>query len=319
MFNPHPTWRQQLKRVASEMMATVGRTGLLDRRIPYLMKHLVPRLLYPGVLPPAPQARRLRGLPVAILCNPHNPMHRVPYWFGVLFERPLDALLRRVLRPGDTVIDAGANFGHITMLAAALVQPHGIVHAFEPHPLLAQLLRDHAARQPHVGQIEVWQKALSDHSGVTTLRVNPDWLGGSTIRTDPNKDSRTGTFVEEYEVEVVRADDLPLSLTTAGKIIVKIDVEGHEPAVIHGMTNLLARTAAVIVEVTPAWIGGTSGVASLLNHLREFGLEPWEMESVIEARLRRSTLAAVMEREQINLFFARPGLVAAYFRDAGGP
>ncbi len=150
MPSARPTWRKRLKRVASELMATVGRTGLLDRRMPYLMKRIVPRLLYAGVLPAAPRPRRLRGLPAAVLCNPHNPMHRVPYWFGVLFERPLDALLRRVLRPGDTVIDAGANFGHMTILSAALVYPNGIVHAFEPHPGLAELLRDHAARQPRV-------------------------------------------------------------------------------------------------------------------------------------------------------------------------
>jgi len=297
----------------------VGRTGLLDRRIPYLMERVVPRLLYPGVLPSAPRPRRLRRLPVAVLCNPHNPMHRVPYWFGVLFERPLDALLRRVLRPGDTVIDAGANFGHITILSAALVHPHGTVHAFEPHPVLAQLLRDHAARQPRVGRIQVWPKALSDHSGVATLRVNPDWLGASTVRPDPNKDSRTGAFLEEYEVDLVRADDLELLPTTAGKIIVKIDVEGHEPAAIHGMTNLLARTDAVVVEVTPGWIGGASGVATLLTDLGQLGLEPWEMDSVIEDRLRRSTLDTIMEREQTNLLFVRPGFVAAHFPDVGAP
>lgn len=197
------TWRQQVKRVASEVMATVGRTGVLDDQIPHLMQRVVPRLLYPGVLAAAPRPRRLRGLRVAVLCNPHNPMHRVPYWFSVLFERPSDAFLRRLLRPGDSVIDAGANFGHITMLSAALVYPHGTVHAFEPHPLLARLLCEHAATQ-RVGKIQVCPKALSDHAGVMALRVNRNWLGGSTVRPDPNRDSRTGEFVEEYEVEVVR-------------------------------------------------------------------------------------------------------------------
>jgi FkbM family methyltransferase len=245
-------------------------------------------------------------------------MHRVPYWFGVLFERPLDAFLRRVLRPGDNVIDAGANFGHITMLSAALVQPNGTVHAFEPHPVLAELLREHVATQPCVAQVHVWQRALSDHSGVMSLRVNPDWLGGSTVRPDPNKDSRTGTFVEEYEVEVVSADDLELSLTSGGRVIVKIDVEGHEPAVIAGMTKLLARTDAVVLEVTPAWIGGASGVANLLDDLGKLGFEAWEMDSLLEDRLRRSTVGTLLERDQTNLLFARPSLVAAYWGGAVG-
>jgi FkbM family methyltransferase len=250
---------------------------------------------------------------VSILCNPHNPMHRVPYWFGVLFERPLDAFLRRVLRPGDNVIDVGANFGHISLLAAALVRPGGVVHAFEPHPFLADLVREHAAAQSYAARVHVWQKALSDHSGAMTLRVNPGWPGASTVRPNPNKDSRTGTFVEEHEVEVVAADDLQLFLTSAGRVIVKIDVEGHEPAVIAGMTKLLARTDAVVLEVTPAWIGGASGVASLLDDLGKLGFESWEMDSLLEDRLRRSSLAALLERDQTNLLFARPSLIAAYF------
>ena len=311
---PPPTWRQRVKRVVSEAMAGVGRTGLLDSRIPYLMQRVVPRLLYPGVLPPVAGPRRLRGFPVSILCNPHNPMHRVPYWFGVLFERPLDMLLRRVLRPGDSLIDAGANFGHITMLAAALVHPGGVVHAFEPHPRLAQLLGDHAAKQSRIGHVHVWQKALSDQPGETTLRVNPEWLGGSTVRPDPNRDSRTGVFSEEYAVELVRIDDLALELPRSGKLIVKIDVEGHEPAVIRGMGKLLARTDALVVEVTPAWIGGAAGVATLLEGLSDLGLEPWEMDSVAEERLRRSSVTAVMRRDQTNLLFARPRLVAGYFK-----
>ncbi len=98
----------------------------------------------------------------------------------------------------------------------------------------------------------------------------------------------------------------------------KIDVEGHEPAVIHGMTKLLARTDAVVAEVTPGWIGGAPGVATLLNDLGQLGLEPWEMESVLEDRLRRSTLATIMEREQTNLLFARAGFVAAHFPHAHG-
>jgi hypothetical protein len=111
----------------------------------------------------------------------------------------------------------------------------------------------------------------------------------------------------------VAADDLQLFLTSAGRVIVKIDVEGHEPAVIAGMTKLLARTDAVVLEVTPAWIGGASGVASLLDDLGKLGFESWEMDSLLEDRLRRSSLAALLERDQTNLLFARPSLIAAYF------
>ncbi len=42
------------------------------------------------------------------------------------------AALRRLLRPGDAVIDVGAHVGFFTLLAADAVGPDGAVHAFEP-------------------------------------------------------------------------------------------------------------------------------------------------------------------------------------------
>ena len=231
----------------------------------------------------------------------------MPYWFGVLFDRALDVFLRRVLQPGDTVIDVGANYGHVTMLAAALVYPGGVVHSFEPHPGLATLLAKHAATQRRTGVVHVWQKALSDTTGAMTLRVNPRWLGGSTLRPQPNRDSRTGTFVQDFPVDVARADDLSLDLSPSGALVIKIDVEGHEPAVIGGMQKLLTRASAVVLEVTPVWHGGPNGVAALLADLQDRGFDAWDLDSLLSAAPRPSRLAEVQAREQTNVLFVRPG------------
>ncbi len=305
-------WRHTVKRGISRGLSGIGRSGLLDSRVPWLMEHIVPRLCYPGVLSREPRPRRLRGTSAKVLCDPHNPFHCMPYWFGVLFERQLDVFLRRVSRPGDAVIDVGANYGHITMLSAALVYPGGTVHAFEPHPGLAKLLERHAATSQRVGRVQVWQKALSDHAGTMTLRVNPGWLGGSTLRPDPNRDSRTGIFVQEIEVEVARGDDLSLELPGDARLIIKIDVEGHEPAVIRGMSKLLARAQGVVVEVTPVWLGGAAGVAALLDEMRGRGFEAWELDSLLAPRPRRCQRVEVQEREQTNVLFARPSLEPAF-------
>src|SRR5207249_9878145 len=57
-------------------------------------------------------------------------------------------VLARLIRPGDTVIDAGANIGYMTLLAAVAAGPSGTVLSFEPHPELFGVLRDniHEAR-----------------------------------------------------------------------------------------------------------------------------------------------------------------------------
>lgn len=303
-----------MKRAASRALVAAGRTGVLDRYAPFLVDRVIERFCYPGVLRTGAEPRRLRGLRVQALCDPHNKFHRMPYWFGVLFDRALDVFLRRVLRPGDTVIDVGANYGHVTMLAAALVYPRGVVHSFEPHPGLATLVAKHAATQRRTGSVHVWQKALSDTTGTMTLRVNPGWLGGSTVRPQPNRDSRTGTFVQDFLVDVARADDLPLDLPPSGSLVVKVDVEGHEPAVIAGMQRLLTRASAVVVEVTPAWHGGPDGVAALLADLQDRGFDAWDLDSLLSAAPRRAPLAAVQEREQTNVLFVRPGFEMLFAR-----
>ena len=45
-------------------------------------------------------------------------------------------LFRQILRPGDVVVDAGANIGAHTLFFARAVSPGGAVFAFEPQRLL---------------------------------------------------------------------------------------------------------------------------------------------------------------------------------------
>ena len=53
--------------------------------------------------------------------------------YGEYSELEID-LLRRIIKPGWTVVDAGANIGALTLAFAEMVGTDGIVHAFEPQP-----------------------------------------------------------------------------------------------------------------------------------------------------------------------------------------
>ena len=50
------------------------------------------------------------------------------------YEIEIVALLRELLRPGDTFVDVGANIGYLSCVAAGLVGPSGRVISFEPAP-----------------------------------------------------------------------------------------------------------------------------------------------------------------------------------------
>ena len=60
------------------------------------------------------------------------------------YEPPVQQALADCLKPGDVVLDVGANVGFIAVIAAKLVGPAGRVVAFEPVPENARLVRRNA-------------------------------------------------------------------------------------------------------------------------------------------------------------------------------
>src|ERR1700687_2781541 len=59
-----------------------------------------------------------------------------------VWEEWTEAVLRRLIAPGMTVVEAGANFGYFTLIMARAVGVAGKVFSFECDPDLATLARD---------------------------------------------------------------------------------------------------------------------------------------------------------------------------------
>ena len=92
------------------------------------------------------------------------------------------AFVRRTLRPGLVFVDAGANVGYYTAVAASVVGPSGAVHAFEPVPWFYARLQRLAERAGMIGfRIWPYQAALSDRGGETMIWVSR----GSNIGGQP--------------------------------------------------------------------------------------------------------------------------------------
>jgi FkbM family methyltransferase len=132
-------------------------------------------------------------------------------------------------------IDIGANIGTHSLFFSTLVDK---VFAFEPNPAVALVCRANqvAAARPNV---EVFDLALSDHSGTATLFV-PDF-GGGTLEILSDKDL-------PISVRVERGDDFiePRLKGDERVVLVKADVEGHEPKVFSGILDILRKHRPVI-------------------------------------------------------------------------
>lgn len=146
----------------------------------------------------------------------------------------------RLIDPGETAIDAGANVGQMTSLMAMRSGPRGTVIAFEPHPGVFQDLAHNLAmwrNMPGLAPIDARRMALSDHDGTAVLSIPTSFNGNHGIASlESNRDP--AREVEKCEVQIARLD----TLVTAGRHIglLKIDVEGHELKVLMGAGRLLA-------------------------------------------------------------------------------
>jgi len=147
----------------------------------------------------------------------------------------------RLLSEGELALDIGANIGYVTSLMATRVGTGGRVMAYEAHPTLARELRINAAQWPGVGgAVGVHEIALSDKSGPGFMRIPADWernQGGASVATASANSISDGSVL--CPAQFGRLDDFVSEGTFVG--LAKIDVEGHEGAVLRGAERLLAR------------------------------------------------------------------------------
>lgn len=138
------------------------------------------------------------------------------------------------LKPGDAVVDVGANIGETVLTAAIRVGGAGHVLGIEPHPRTFRFLEDNV-RLNHVTNVRLVNRAVGAASGVVTF-------------SDDRRDDMNRVGGGDLQVPVERLDALvpgaePIAL-------LKVDVEGYERFVFEGAPQLLARTSCVFFEVS---------------------------------------------------------------------
>lgn len=142
------------------------------------------------------------------------------------------SLVKKVVKPGNIVVDIGAHIGYYTLIFAKLVGPTGKVFAFEPDPENFSLLKKNIEMNGYKNVILV-QKAVADKNSKIKLYLSEKNKGDHRIYD--SFDNR-----EVVEVEAIKLDDYLKDYLDKINFI-KMDIEGAEGGAILGMKNLLAQ------------------------------------------------------------------------------
>ncbi|MCP1831760.1 FkbM family methyltransferase [Bradyrhizobium sp. USDA 4532] len=148
------------------------------------------------------------------------------------YEATLEQKYRRLISPGDLVIDIGAHSGRHTSVFSELVGPTGRVWAFEPLPEVRNAIVPRDC-------LRIYPFALSDRAGTATFTRVEGALEESGLRQKIYNRPDLVTKLDKFEVEVRALDDFAGELD--GLSFIKIDVEGNEIAVLNGARKALAE------------------------------------------------------------------------------
>ena len=180
---------------------------------------------------------------------------------GGLYQRELAALLRRRLRSDAVCVDGGAHIGVISVLLASLC-PTGRVYAFEPVPETSAYL-EHNLAANGITNVSVERTALYREDGEITLSFDESYPGGSHIGGG------------KCPVTTVRLDSWVQSRGLDRLDLLKLDVEGAEPAVLDGAEETLRRFRPLtVVECNPVALPRLGGTSYRQLFLRLEGLFP---------------------------------------------
>jgi FkbM family methyltransferase len=184
--------------------------------------------------------------------------------------------LKSLVRPGDIVVDLGANIGDYTFLLANLTGAQGKVYSVEPVPETFEILSG-VVKKLALSNVELFNCAVSEKDGTVRMEIPLHQHGGqnfymSRVVTWPS----SASSFESFEVPCRALDSLLASQPAKPVTFVKCDVEGHELAVVKGASNLLERNRpAMLIEVAGTAVMQDDPDNQLFSTMNRYGYTPY--------------------------------------------
>jgi len=213
-------------------------------------------------------------------------------------------LLEKYIKPGDIVLDIGANIGYYALILSELVGKKGRVHCFEPDKKNYDHLRKATQK---TSNIFINNKAAGPKTENIKIYTSKNL----------NVDHRTykpEEYDQELEIEAISMDDYVLKNITeeGGRIdFIKMDIQGFEMQAMRGMEKLLKKNAELKL-ISEFWPYGLkkagSSAADYFKFLTANGFNCYLLKknSLEKLSLEKVTsLEGLGEEHYFNIFASR--------------
>lgn len=188
------------------------------------------------------------------------------YW-----EAWINKVICALVRPGDHIVEVGANVGYHTVALALKVGPKGSITAFEANPNMARLLKQSIIFNGYTNTVRVLDKAASDQAGMVRFTVSHHNAGGGHIYVF---DDALGAESIVHEVEAVTLDSLDIPPPK----MIRIDAEGSEGLILRGAERLLERPDVIVcMEWDLVQMSGRSDIPALISWLTARQFRFWRI------------------------------------------
>ncbi len=138
----------------------------------------------------------------------------------------------QAVRPGDIVLDCGANVGVFTR--KVLDHGAGKVIAIEPAPENLECLRRNFKNEIAAGKVVVYAKGVWDRDDVLEMNIDPQNTAGDSFVIQ-----RKGSH--KISLPLTTIDKLAAELALPRVDYIKMDIEGAEPNALMGARNTIAK------------------------------------------------------------------------------
>lgn len=164
------------------------------------------------------------------------------YWLGT-YEPDLQTAAEKLIQPGYTIYDVGANIGYISLMCARLTGKNGSVFSFEALPANIKRLTQNVEMNNLSGVITVTHAAVVEKKGEVTFLTHASGAMGKA----EGSAGRDEKYRNSITVPGLSLDDFAFSGFNKLPDLIKMDIEGGEGNALKGAKKVLSDKKPILL------------------------------------------------------------------------